>query len=44
MIVFAALTVLMGVGAGTFFELCLGAADQLLDRRAYIDAVLGGGL
>jgi multicomponent Na+:H+ antiporter subunit D len=41
-VAFAALTVVMGLGAGPFFDLCLRAADQLLDREAYVQAVLGG--
>jgi multicomponent Na+:H+ antiporter subunit D len=35
------LTVLIGLGAGPVFELSIRAAEQLLDRREYIDAVLG---
>ncbi len=41
--VLATLTVLIGLGAGPVFELSLRAADQLLDREAYIRAVLGDG-
>jgi len=37
----ASITVLIGLGAGPLFELSLRAADQLLDRPAYIRAVLG---
>jgi multicomponent Na+:H+ antiporter subunit D len=36
-----AVTVLIGVGAGPLFDLSLRAAEQLLDRREYIRAVLG---
>jgi len=39
----AALTVLIGFSAGPLFELSETAARQLLDRSAYINAVLGGG-
>jgi multicomponent Na+:H+ antiporter subunit D len=39
----AAVTVLIGLGAGPMFDLSIRAADQLLDRREYIEAVLGGG-
>jgi multicomponent Na+:H+ antiporter subunit D len=41
--VLAAVTVLIGLGAGPLFDLSLRAADQLMDRRGYIQAVLGGG-
>jgi len=37
----ATLTVLIGLGAGPLFNLSLEAADQLLDRNAYVTAVLG---
>jgi multicomponent Na+:H+ antiporter subunit D len=37
----AGLTVLFGLGAGPLFELSMRAAEQLLDRREYIHAVLG---
>jgi multicomponent Na+:H+ antiporter subunit D len=37
----ACLTVLIGLSAGPVFELSARAADQLLDRRGYIRAVLG---
>jgi multicomponent Na+:H+ antiporter subunit D len=40
--VLAAITVLIGVGAEPVFDLSLRASDQLLDRDAYIRAVLGG--
>jgi multicomponent Na+:H+ antiporter subunit D len=36
----AALTVLIGLGAGWLFEISLRASDQMLDRRTYIEAVL----
>jgi formate hydrogenlyase subunit 3/multisubunit Na+/H+ antiporter MnhD subunit len=35
------LTVLLGVLPGTLLDLASGAAMQLLDRRQYLDAVLG---
>jgi multicomponent Na+:H+ antiporter subunit D len=37
----AFLTVLIGIGAGTFFEVANRAADQLLNSSIYIEAVLG---
>lgn len=40
--VLAAVTVGIGVFAGPLFEFALRAAEQLLDREAYIHAVLGG--
>ena len=40
--VLAGVTVLIGLGAGPMFDLSMRAADQLLDRDAYIRAVLGG--
>jgi multicomponent Na+:H+ antiporter subunit D len=42
-VVLAALTVAMGVGAEYFFGLSMRAAEQLMDPAAYVDAVLGGG-
>lgn len=39
----ATLTVLIGLAAQPVFDLSARAADQLLDRRAYVQAVLGGG-
>lgn len=39
----ALLTVAIGLGAQPVFELSLQAAEQLLDPRIYIQAVLGGG-
>jgi multicomponent Na+:H+ antiporter subunit D len=42
MLVLATLTVLIGLGAGPLLDLSIRAADQLLDRGAYIEAVLGG--
>ena len=38
----AAVTVLVGVGAGPLFDLSLEAAEQLYDPEAYLQAVLGG--
>jgi multicomponent Na+:H+ antiporter subunit D len=38
----AALTVAIGLGAQVVFTLALSAAEQLLHREAYIQAVLGG--
>ncbi len=37
----AALTVMIGLGADLVFTLARGAAEQLLDREGYIQAVLG---
>jgi multicomponent Na+:H+ antiporter subunit D len=39
----AAVTVGMGLAAGPVFDLAERAAEQLIDPRAYVDAVLGGG-
>ncbi|MFN8559294.1 MAG: proton-conducting transporter membrane subunit, partial [Dehalococcoidia bacterium] len=39
----AALTVIIGLAAGPLFDLSLRAAEQLMDRRAYTEAVLGVG-
>jgi multicomponent Na+:H+ antiporter subunit D len=39
----AALTVTIGLGAEPLFDLAVRAAEQLLDRREYVQAVLGGG-
>jgi multicomponent Na+:H+ antiporter subunit D len=41
-IVLALLTVVLGLGAEPFFRLSLTAAEQLMDRSLYIQAVLGG--
>jgi multicomponent Na+:H+ antiporter subunit D len=38
----ATLTVLIGLAAGPLFALSIQAADQLLNPRDYIQAVLGG--
>lgn len=38
----AAVTILIGAGAGPVFDLAQRTADQLLDRQAYIAAVTGG--
>ncbi len=43
MVLLASLTVAIGLLAQPVFELSLAAADQLLDPRGYIAAVLGGG-
>lgn len=40
-IVLASLTVVIGLGAGWLFALSIDASSQLLDPRAYVDAVLG---
>jgi multicomponent Na+:H+ antiporter subunit D len=40
--ILAALTVAIGLGAEAVFTLAMRAAEQLLDREAYIRAVLGG--
>ena len=42
-VVLGALTVAIGLGAGPLFAVAQTAADQLLDRDAYITAVLGAG-
>jgi multicomponent Na+:H+ antiporter subunit D len=39
--VLAAMTVAIGLGAEPVFALARGAAEQLLDRRGYVRAVLG---
>lgn len=41
-VVLAALTILIGFGAGPLFELAERAAGQLLDRDGYVQAVMGG--
>lgn len=41
-LVLAVLTVVFGVYGGPLFSLSLQAAEQLLNRQAYIQAVLGG--
>lgn len=40
--VLAAITVFIGLGAGSVFSLALRAGDQLMDPGGYIRAVLGG--
>jgi multicomponent Na+:H+ antiporter subunit D len=39
-VVFAAITVVIGLGASPAFELALRASEQLMDPSAYIQAVL----
>ncbi|KAA0284469.1 MAG: Na+/H+ antiporter subunit D [Chloroflexi bacterium] len=38
----AAITVLIGIGAGSFFSIALLAGEQLMNPQNYIQAVLGG--
>jgi multicomponent Na+:H+ antiporter subunit D len=38
----AAITVLIGLGAGPAFNFALQAGEQLMDPSAYIQAVMGG--
>jgi multicomponent Na+:H+ antiporter subunit D len=40
--VLAAITVLVGLGAGPLFDLSIRAAEQLHDPSAYLRAVWGG--
>jgi multicomponent Na+:H+ antiporter subunit D len=40
--VLAAVTVMIGLGAEAVFALATRAAEQLLQREEYIQAVLGG--
>lgn len=40
-LILAVLTILIGIGAGTVFDVAGRAADQLLDNTFYINAVLG---
>lgn len=42
-VLFAALSIALGMGAGPFLEICQQAAGQLLDPKDYIAAVLGNG-
>ena len=39
----ALMTLALGLGGGTVFDLCLRAGEQLVDPTGYIQAVLGKG-
>jgi len=39
--VLAVLTIAVGLVAGPVFDIALRSAEQLLDRRDYVEAVLG---